>query len=96
MAGDGPQAPLPERDAAAVRRSYAFVLSLSCGIWAVLVLVASAVGLRDRGGAGTAAAVVVAVTGLALLGWVLFLRGLRRRELARLEPERPGYDPRSR
>ena len=60
--------------------------------WAVVVgVVAATMASRD-----TTAAVGAAVT-LALLGWVLFLRGLERRELARIEGTTSrNYDPRSR
>ena len=98
MAAPDPTPPgLPARDAEAIKRSYGFVLSISIGAWCVLALVVGALGGRDGGGIGKAALGIICFTGLALLCWVLFLRGLRRRELERLEPQRPtGYDPRSR
>lgn len=86
------------RDAAATKRSYAFIAWSSVIAWAVLLGVVGAVTakagplLSDDAFVATAGA-----TSVALLGWLAFLRGLRRRDLERIEGTRAGrYDPRSR
>jgi hypothetical protein len=83
-------------DVAATKRSYAFVMWVSVLVW--VALVAAVVVATHRVSGHRTAIVVAAVSGLALLGWLAFLRGLRRRELSRSDPtDGVGrYDPRSR
>jgi hypothetical protein len=87
-----------ERDVAATKRSYLFVRGTSVLAWLVLlgVLGAPTILAHHSGAAADAFWAITAVTGLALLGWLAFLGGLRRRDLARIERPTPRYDPRSR
>jgi hypothetical protein len=83
-----------ERRAADTRRSYRFVIGVSVLAWLVVVaLLVAATGLHAGRVAGVLASTV------ALAGWLAFLRGHERRDLARLEglaePAPPRFDPRS-
>ena len=84
----------PERDVAATKRSYVFLVGASVALWAVFLGVATAMHASGHGGFSTSAYLAVAAVGTATLGgWVLFLRGLRRRDLERIEggaPRRKG------
>ena len=87
-----------ERDIASTKRSYLFVRASSVGAWLVLlgVLGAPTILAHHTGPAADAFWAVAALTGLALCGWLAFLGGLQRRDLARIERPTPRYDPRSR
>jgi hypothetical protein len=82
-------APPPSRDEAATRRSYAFLIAMSVAGW-VLFTVAMTVAWRAAAASrGTGYLAAEAVATLALAGWVAFLGGLRRRDLARLRAGPP-------
>jgi hypothetical protein len=87
-----------ERDIAATKRSYLFIRGSSVVAWLVLLgaLGTPTILKHHTGGAADAFWVVAAVTGLALVAWLAFLGGLRRRDLSRIERPAPRYDPRSR
>jgi hypothetical protein len=85
---------LADRDIAATRRSYAFVRGLSVLGWLVLDGVAYGALHRHGHDARDVFYGVAGLSGLMLLGWLAFLGGLRRRDLAR--HGNPSYDPRSR
>jgi hypothetical protein len=84
-----PAPSLPERDAEAIKRSYGFVIGLSTTAWVLLAAVLLSVGVRSDGDAMGATLTIAVITGCALLCWVLFLRGLRRRELERVGTPQP-------
>jgi hypothetical protein len=88
----------PERDAAATRRSYLFVRSMSVAGWLVLLAVVGAPTIlaHHTGPSADVFWVVAAVSGLGLWGWLAFLGGLRRRDLSRIARSPERYDPRSR
>jgi hypothetical protein len=87
-----------ERDIAATNRSYMFVRAASVAAWLLLLGVVGAPTIlaHHTGPPADAFWAITAVTGLALCGWLAFLGGLRRRDLARIERPASRYDPRSR
>ena len=82
--------PLHQRESEATTRSYMFLYISSLVGWLVVLVVQS---VTLPGDVFLLAAVVW--TGLEV-GWLLFLRGLHRRDLSRITGAPPSnYDPRS-
>jgi len=79
----------PERDTAATKRSYVFLVICSVLLWAMVMAGAVAAHASGRAGVGAGAfgAICLVATG-TLVGWLAFLRGLRRRDLQRVQGAR--------
>jgi hypothetical protein len=97
--GEGAK-PLHQRESEATTRSYTFLYVSSILGWLVVLVVAYVATHAGDGGRHVSgeAFLAAAVVWTALeVGWLLFLRGLHRRDLSRIKGAPPrSYDPRSR
>jgi hypothetical protein len=88
--GGEPSKPLHQRESEATTRSYMFLYISSLVGWLVVMVVVY-VTLP-----GDAFLLAAAVWTALEVGWLLFLRGLHRRDLSRITGvPRSNYDPRS-